>query len=175
MKLSCSEIVRKINEGGEIRKMCLADVYHQYKGFISKLQAYCGNREKAQDAYIDALVDFEVAIVKKRFEVRTPKACSTFIFHIAKRKCGKQKNSIQTVDEMPDIIAPDTSPNLDKELMMNCLRKMNENCQKVLMDWNDGYSMEEIAQRVNLKDGKTAAVTKHRCLKKLKSYLQAEF
>lgn len=173
MKLSCREIVQKIIEGGNVRKKCLASVYHQYKGFIAKLEGYCGDWEQAQDAYIDALLDFEIAIVRKRFEIRTPQACSTFIFHIAKKKVNREKKHIQTVDEMPDIAIHDPKPNMDKEFLLTCMKQLSENCQKILMDWNDGYNMDEIAERVGLKDGKTVAVTKHRCLNKLKTKLKS--
>jgi len=52
------------------------------------------------------------------------------------------------------------------------LFQLSEICKELLMDWSDGYSMDEIAVRNGLKNAHTARSKRYNCFKQLMTILQ---
>jgi hypothetical protein len=50
--------------------------------------------------------------------------------------------------------------------------ELSDVCREVLMDWSDGYSMDDIAERNGLKNAHTARSKRYNCFQQLMEILQ---
>lgn len=88
----------------------------------------------------------------------------------------KRNNSRKSKPHLPGEL-PETLPAFDleksielnnhKELLEVWLSKLSEKCRTTLQMWNDGYSYEEIAQKLNYTSKENASLARFRCMKKL--------
>ena len=74
--------------------------------------------------------------------------------------------------------------NIEQELMQEDVQEdqnigiseffvqLSEICREVLMDWSDGFSMEEVAARNGLRNAHTARSKRYNCFKQLMAILQ---
>lgn len=131
-------------------------------------------QEQVIDAYSDSIVAFVNNIRENRF--RGESKCTTYFMGIFNFKCidiirrettNKLNESIISLDDMknePTQILTDEQNFPDLNSYFN---ELSEVCKEVLMDWSDGYSMDEIAERNGLKNAHTARSKRYNCFQQL--------
>lgn len=179
---SDQSIVAAIQKGGAEREKAVYYLFDTHLGFLHKVRKkQFLSLEEAQDAYADAVVKLSSQISLGKF--RGESKLSTYFYKIFYNKCvdvsrKKASNAITQVEEYPELSDP--AENLlhlmdvkDEAMQVRKLMgNMGENCKNILLDWAYmGYSMEEIAQRRNLKTADSARSLKYKCLKKLREFL----
>lgn len=138
-------------------------------------------REEAFDAYSDALTAFIDNIRNGVF--RGESKCSTYFIRIFNNKCidifrkkttNKAKQVTMSIDEIKMDVPETVSEERDDHIadITSWFNELSEVCRDVLMDWSDGYSMEEIAERNGLKNAHTARSKRYNCFHQLMEILQ---
>jgi len=140
-------------------------------------------KDQALDAYSDAILSLRDNILKNRFKGES--ALTTYFISIFNRKCIDiiRKNTTNLIyeNELP-IHLKDNEAGIDDKLtvMVNLerlkklLSELSEICQSVLMDWNDGYSMDEIAERNELLNAHTARSKRYNCFQQLMEMVKVQ-
>lgn len=133
--------------------------------------------EDIEEAFHDALLAFSDQIIHQKFGGNS--RLETFFYSIFNYKCydrlRKNSKDPDKTDQTHDPVNPleDTLMSLireeDKAMLLAALDRLKELCKKVLLLWNDGYSMEEIARQTGLKNANTAKAKKSQCFHELKS------
>jgi len=171
-----NEIIQKIIQGGSHMEKCLEAFYNDNIRFIPVMEKKYGlNREAAIDAYTDAIIDFKDQVKNGQFQHKSK--CSTYLYSIFNNKCIdilRKKSTHTVINDLPENIR-DRSPDIVQMLTMSVERKYMDNlmamlgprCREILMDWNDGYSMEEIAERNALLNANVARSKRYTCLQQL--------
>ncbi|MEM6631143.1 MAG: sigma-70 family RNA polymerase sigma factor [Bacteroidota bacterium] len=175
-------IIEGIKTGGANREKAINQLFDSNLGFLHTVRKKLFlSLEEAQDAYADAIVKVASQISLGKF--RGESKISTYLYKIFYNKCvdvsrKKASNTATWVEEYPELSDPasDLLQKLDVKDEVVQLRKvmanMGEACKNILLDWAYmGYSMEEIAQRRNLKTPESARSLKYKCLKKLRELL----
>ena len=179
---SDQSIIEGIQKGGADREKAINLLFDNNLGFLHTVRKKLFlSLEEAQDAYTDAIV--KVASQVRLGKFRGESKLSTYLYKIFYNKCvdvsrKKASNTATWVEEYPELSDPasDLLRNLDvKDEAMQVRRVMEgmgEACKNILLDWAYmGYSMEEIAQRRNLKTAESARSLKYKCLKKLRELI----
>jgi RNA polymerase sigma factor (sigma-70 family) len=155
---------------------CLEAFYKENIRFISVMEKKYGlNREATIDAYTDAIIDFKEQVRNHQF--RQKSKCSTYLYSIFNNKCIdilRKKTTYTIINDLPENLK-DQSPdivqmltlNVEKEYLDNLMDKLGSRCREILMDWNDGYSMDEIAERNDLLNANVARSKRYTCLQQL--------
>ncbi|MEM7370919.1 MAG: sigma-70 family RNA polymerase sigma factor [Bacteroidota bacterium] len=180
-----SELIQGIQAGGVARERCMDSLLHKHRKLIQRgIRSYRLSREEAQEAYLDAMVALCRQIEKGNF--RGDCKLSTYLYRIYDNKC---KNKIRDrkgdptswIDEMPDLPerAHDALAELiqqeEFEAVKELLRELGGKCKDILiLAEYHGYSQAEIAQQLGLKTARVVAVSRHRCLNKLKRFLSGK-
>jgi RNA polymerase sigma factor (sigma-70 family) len=171
-----SEIIHKINQGGSASEKCLEVFYNENTRLIRVMEKKYGiTREASLDAYTDAIIDFKDQVRKGQFLQKSK--CSTYLYSIFNNKCIdilRKKTTYTLVNDLPDNMK-DQSPDIVQMLTMtvektyldNLMANLGSKCREILMDWNDGYSMEEIAERNDLLNANVARSKRYTCLQQL--------
>ncbi|MEM6806155.1 MAG: sigma-70 family RNA polymerase sigma factor [Bacteroidota bacterium] len=180
-----SAIIEAILSGGLKRENAVKILFDTHLGFLFKIKRkFFLPEEDLQDAYVDAIIKLSTQISLGKF--RGDSKLSTYLYSIFFNKCvdlSRKKQSHTLVLEESILEREKSVENLlhlmevkDEGMWIRkALDQMGASCKKVLMDWAYwGYSMEEIAQRNELKNAKTAKSLKYKCLKKLRSLLQTK-
>jgi RNA polymerase sigma factor (sigma-70 family) len=171
-----NEIIQNIIQGGYHMEKCLDFFYKENIRFISVMEKKYGlNRDSAIDAYTDALIDFKEQVRNNQF--RHQSKCSTYLYSIFNHKCIdilRKKTTHTIINDLPENIK-DQSPDIvqmltmtvEKEYLDNLMALLGPRCREILMDWNDGYSMDEIADRNALLNANVARSKRYTCLQQL--------
>lgn len=152
--------------------------YHEHFGLVYKLSStHHIEKEQAMDAYSDSLTAFVDNIRNDKF--RGESKCSTYFIRIFNNKCidvirkkttNKATNQIISFEDMKqEVMQPAENESLDLTGFMN---ELSEICREVLMDWSDGFSMDEVAERNNLKNAHTARSKRYNCFQQLMEILK---
>ncbi len=171
-----NEIIQRILQGGSHMEKCLEAFYNENIRFISVIgKKYGLTREAASDAYTDAIIDFKEQV--KNHQFRQKSKCSTYLYSIFNNKCIDllRKKTTYTIttdlpenmkDQSPDIVQKLTMT-VEKKYLDDLMTKLGSGCREILADWNDGYSMDEIAQRNDLLNAHVARSKRYTCLQQL--------
>jgi RNA polymerase sigma-70 factor (ECF subfamily) len=171
-----NEIIQKIIQGGSHMEKCLENFYKENIRFINVMEKKYGlSREAAIDAYSDAIIDFKEQVRNRQFQQKSK--CSTYLYSIFNNKCIDilRKKTTHTImsdlpenmkDQSPDIVQMLTLT-VEKKYLDNLMTMLGSRCREILMDWNDGYSMEEIAERNALLNANVARSKRYTCLQQL--------
>ncbi|MEL7341935.1 MAG: sigma-70 family RNA polymerase sigma factor [Bacteroidota bacterium] len=179
------EVIEGIRKGGLEQEKWLQKLYDQHFSLVYKaLQKHKVNEQQALDAYSDALIELRKKIVNGSF--RGDSSYFSFFYSIFFNKIfnALAKNKTKKIDwvyEMPSHLS-DANQDILKiletnesyEVLLLHLDKLGSPCQEILLDtgyW--GYTMQEVAERNQLKDAATARNKKFHCLKKLLSIIQS--
>jgi RNA polymerase sigma factor (sigma-70 family) len=151
-----NEIIQEILRGGSHMEKCLESFYKENIRFIPVMgKKYGLPHEAAADAYTDAIIDFKEQVRNRQF--RQKSKCSTYLYRIFNNKCIdilRKKTTYTLTNDLPENMK-DQSPDIVQMLTMTVEKKylddlmalLGSKCREILMDWNDGYSMDEIAER----------------------------
>ncbi len=171
-----NEIIQKIIQGGSHMEKCLEAFYNENIRFISVMEKKYGlTREAIIDAYADAIIDFKEQVRNRQFQQKSK--CSTYLYSIFNNKCIDilRKKTTHTIisdlpenmkDQSPDIVQMLTLT-VEKKYLDNLMAMLGSRCREILMDWNDGYSMDEIAERNALLNANVARSKRYTCLQQL--------
>ena len=178
-----AECILELQAGGRRREAGADAIFRQYKGLIKHaLKKHKLSEEEAFDAYSDTVL----AIVKQvsAGDFKGESKLSTYLNTIFFRRCVDQvrKKATNPVmrDEMPEM--EDYSPNAEAvsitteamEQLKTYMMGLSDNCRQVLMlRYYWGYEdMEEIAEKIGVKNANTAGSLRHRCMKQLMGIIE---
>ncbi len=174
------EIVDGILAGGAQKQRITSYLYKQYVGYVIKGQRkYRISEEDARDAYAEAIVGLSRQI--ERGGYRGDSKLTTYLFGAFSNKCVDKlrKLSSNKVDWVEDIPAmPEKARGILHELiskeevdrLAQFMSRLGDKCRQILLDSEyHGYSVDEIAKRVGLKNGPTVSSMKYRCMEKLRT------
>jgi len=174
------DFVRAIKTGGPQGEKAIMDVYACYhkriRSFIRQLRYRNGDHQSEPD---DILHDsFIVVLQKIQYENAHITSIRAFWSGIAKNMWLndiKKHKKIKHLDEPEEKYgsAQDSPEHLimEKEKFRRietCMGKCGGRCQELLLLWLADYTMDEIAERLNLSGPAMARKIKHECFKKLK-------
>ncbi|MEZ4828408.1 MAG: sigma-70 family RNA polymerase sigma factor [Bacteroidia bacterium] len=187
MKFTDKEIIEAILAGGAKRERVVNYLFDKALfDMTHKIQAKLHlNEEEIQDAYTDSVVKLVEQIIKGNF--RGESKISTYFFRILYNKSVdklRQRPSYNgTIKHLPvEDIAHHSDPSkniLDllevdesRRSVRGFLHQIGTTCQQILLDFYNGYTMEEIAARTGLKNAESATSQKYKCFKKLKEIME---
>lgn len=185
IKFTDEDLIKKIRAGGREFEDVSLYMFHEYKGFVSKVK-YKLNlpQQQVQDAYADALVKLIRHLRDGTF--RGDSKISSYFYRIfyntsvdVSRKNASYKN-IETMELLEhDAREMDLLKLIDNKdetkQVVEVMSTMGNPCKKILMDWGYyGYSMTEIATRSDLSNAESARSMKYKCLKKLRELLNTK-
>ncbi len=171
-----NEIIHNIIQGGSHMEKCLEAFYNENIRFINVMEKKYGlNREAITDAYADAIIDFKDQVRNRQFQQKSK--CSTYLYSIFNNKCIdilRKKTTHIVISDLPENMK-DQSPDIvqmltltvEKKYLHNLMAMLGSRCREILMDWNDGYSMDEIAERNALLNANVARSKRYTCLQQL--------
>ena len=171
-----TEIIQHIQQGGYLMERCLEYFYKENIRLIGMMgKRYGLSRDSLLDAYSDAIIDFKEQVRKHQFQQKSK--CSTYFYSIYNNKCIdilRKRTTYTVTNEIPENLK-DTTPDIvqmltfmvEKSYLDRIIERLSTGCKEILMDWNDGYSMEEIAQRNNLLNAHVARSKRYACLQQL--------
>jgi len=173
------EIIEQIRHGGYAMEKCLQRFYDENLRLMGSMgKKYGLSRDDLLDAYSDSIVDFKDQIRKQLFQQKSK--CSTYFYSILNHKCIdilRRKTTYRETHEIPDNLK-DTAPDIiqkltstvEKKYLDDLMNRLSDRCKEILMDWNDGYSMEDIALRNDLLNANVARTKRYTCLQELLSF-----
>ncbi len=164
------------------REKALSFLYNDdsLKGAVIKmLGKNRGDKSDYDNLIHQTLIRFYKLCVKnKAFELETNYV--TYILGIARnvwkaelnKRKKKSTESLESDMEIPEE-AIDVSFLKDerREILMQLLDRLGANCREVLMFWSQGYTMIEIAEKLEYKSPGLAKKKKHICIKELFSFI----
>ena len=177
-----SYIINSIKKGGSIRIKALEycyKTYHVFQQDLSNKFSKTLSSEDIEEAYDDAFMVFQEQIKNDNFQKKAK--LSTYFYAIFRNKCvdlsRKNNKNLQTSseDQMLTLQSPQVSSlesminEEEKTKLLALLDQLSEICKTILLLWNDGYNLTEIATKTGLKNANTAKAKKGTCFKKLKS------
>ncbi len=182
-RLNDQHIIKALKQGGYDRERMEYQFYDAYSHYLIKAQRkYRLSEEDAVQAYGDAVISVIHQVINGTFKGQSK--LSTYLYQVFQYKCvdlirknTTKKNSIAWVHEVPnvstkvhDALTSMISQEQFEQFSIH-LDRLGSSCKQILMAWGEGYSMEEIAQRFQLKDASSAKSRKYKCLQKLKQLL----
>lgn len=184
-KPSDQEILEGILAGGASKEKYVNYLYdNAFPGLINKIKGKLHlSEEDIRDAYTDAVVKLVEQILKQKF--RGEAKLSSYFYRIFYNKGVDilRKRSSHGVEYLPvDETIPQADPakNIldllevkdDVRKIQGLLQKLNPKCRQILLLFYEGYSMEEIAEKAELKNAESATSQKYKCFKKLMSFVK---
>jgi RNA polymerase sigma-70 factor (ECF subfamily) len=181
--LEDSQLIAGIRGGGIARERAASQLYDQCLRFVFRIIKDKGlSEEEARDAYVDAVVAVVEQVAQGKF--RGDSRLSTYLFQILTFKSidlirRKTARRVETTPELPEELADPAQSALERlglsqevDQLSDVMGRLGGKCRDILLDWAyHGYSMEEIAQRHDLKGATSAATQKYKCFKRLQTLL----
>jgi len=174
------KFIDSILAGGGVMQKTIDGFYHENFGLVyQKINSHKLVREEAIDAYSDAVTAFVENIRFNKF--RGESKCRTYFIRIFNNKCidvlrkkatnNRDKSTIylETMGTEPIQKAAEEDQGTGIIVFMDQLTVI---CREVLMDWSDGYSMDDIAERNGLKNAHTARSKRFNCYRQLMAILR---
>lgn len=176
-------IISAILAGGIEREKCLSYIYEtNFSQVYSMINKHVLTKEEVLDAYSDSIILFRDQVIKGAFKGTA--RYSTYLYSILNNRCidiirnkstnkSKQRENESGIDyleehaNLGENIIDLLSRKVQWDLLDRLMDRLWENCKGILLDWNNGYSMAEIAERNGLLNEHTARTKRYNCLKQL--------
>lgn len=172
------QVVDDLLAGGRRKEHRIGKLMTDYVQYAHAIKGKLGlSDDQATDAFTDAIMVLVNHVERNIF--RGDSKLATYLYRIIYnkgidllRKYSTKQASLKY--EIPDLV--DESADLLKRLEVRedmaqlgqYLTAIGEKCKAILLDWGYwGYSMEEIAQRNELKDARSAKNRKYKCMERL--------
>ena len=176
-----AEIISHIQKGGYARDQALyhiSDPSGWNNSIISYVLKNSGTKEDGEDLAQETLIFFDRNIRLKKFNGNG--SLKTYFNAIAKFQWYKKLRSKKPVDELQDFHYDESIDNLEdlyideerKKFIDLLLSEIGERCKKILRLWQLDYSMEEIAQQVNINSAALAKKEAYRCRERVRKFLE---
>ncbi len=188
--MKINEIIADIKAGGIRQEKCLTYIYRNNFVLVYwMLKKHVISREEVMDAYAETVILFRDHVMNNVFK-GTAKY-STYLYSILNNKCidiirnkSTNKSRQREMQISMELLEDQMSENenvielLSFKVQWDRLEKLMdmlaEKCKEILMDWNDGYSMAEIADRNGLLNEHTARTKRYNCMQKLMELVKKE-
>jgi RNA polymerase sigma factor (sigma-70 family) len=156
----------------------IAHLHKTYEAMIVRYVRFnSGTREDGEELLNDVIMTFFRNVRSGAFEQQDDVKVSTYFYGVAKRKWWKElkKRKIrpEIMEDSNDMIWGEEADESqlaayeNSDLVQRLLEKLEPGCQKLVRAFMDGWSMEDIALLVGLKNADSAKAQKYHCLKKL--------
>ena len=169
-----SEVLAKIEEGDE---SALDFLYKKYYRMMTKLVlTNSGTEDEARDIYQDALIVFWEKAKSGKL-VLTSKI-STFIYSICLNLWRKEleRKSRLSNEEKDDVDYQDLETRERNRIIRECIDELGDTCRRILMYYYfDGYSMNDIAEKLGYANTDTAKTKKYKCKKRLDDLVKTKY
>ena len=185
MRMGCEQyhsdgdFVRGILKGGASLELATECLYRAYrKRVLVSVQSYVGYRSGQHTDVQDLLQDaFLVMIEKIRFGGYKDGSLLHFWIGITKGLLRNKMKRDARTDLVEDTLAFDQDDTDSPESLMisderrqlldSLLDRLGDRCKRVLILWANGYSMREIADKLDLSSEAMARKTKYKCKSQL--------
>jgi len=163
------------------RSRALEDIYVSYYAVFEKfVLSRNGNKEEAKDVFQDGITVLYTKIMDEKF--RGESKIKTYLFSICRNLYfqhikKKQKENLMKQNQKTTEVHPETNvAQKDKVFaVFQVFNTLGKDCQKILeLFYFEKLSMSEIAAEFGYKGEQSAKNKKSRCLKKLRSLIEAE-
>jgi DNA-directed RNA polymerase specialized sigma24 family protein len=175
---STQELIDKVRKGledrNEVIKLLYSDVMLK-RMVIGTLSKRGCTKVKAEDIFVDSIVNFIKACYKHDFKIES--SLFNYITGIAKYIWLKEvTNHVHTdtiSEDMGDVIETTEQMELyiqspsKRELLDSLINKLDETCKKLILLWSISKPMKDIAKQMNYKSDGMARKKKHQCLQRL--------
>lgn len=166
-------------------------LYQQYKYFIEEgSRKYQLNYDDSFSAYSDAVLSTIRNITNQSFNNES--SLKTYLFQIFSNKCidlirkrttNKQKVHQYVVEpelfsHLPDVTKSVIEKLMDQQKLMaikQYLEVIGEKCKEILLLFEDGYTDNQIAEKLAYNNAAVAKTTRLRCLEKIKEKMKNIF
>ncbi len=170
-KLHREHFTRKLYEDAALKQ-----------GIHNLVKKYNSNVVSFDDLFQNTIVLFIKTVVFKR-DIQEMTDVRAYAYVIARNRLYselKSKAQVSQLDESDrnalssdDITAEKLVLDMErKSELRKIISLVGDKCQQVLMYWSAGYSMEEIAERMNYKSAGMAKKKKYECLNSLLTLLE---
>lgn len=169
-----SEVLDKIVKGDE---SALDYLYKKYYRMMTKLVlTNSGTEDEARDVYQDALIVFwEKA---RTGNLILTSKISTFIYSICLNLWRKEldRKSRLSNEEKDDVDFQDVEKKERSRIIRECINELGDTCRRILMYYYfDGYSMNDIAEKLGYANTDTAKTKKYKCKKRLDELVKTKY
>ena len=186
-QLSDADLMAGIRAGGTQRRLYENKLYQKYEYFIADgTRKHRLTDDECASAYSDTILTAFDNIVTNRFEGRSE--LKTYLYQIFTNKCvdairkkTTNRSSVHDAFSLDDSLMqlPDESRSIvqrlmdqsDVEKLRQQLNELGEKCRTMILLWGEGYSDEEIAQKMGYNSAAVAKTSRLRCLEKLRERL----
>ncbi|MEO0471404.1 MAG: sigma-70 family RNA polymerase sigma factor [Bacteroidota bacterium] len=184
-KSNDQSLITAISAGGLSGRKAENELFDTYNYLVRIGQ----NQHKiSEDESLTAYSQTILAVIKSiqlaRF--RGESSLKTYVNQIFRRQCvnvirGKTTNQVWNALADTDVF-PEMAMDVFKDilqaekisLLKKCMQQLSDTCRKLLWGAHyDGYSSEELAKMVGLKNAETVNVQKSRCRKKLMAVIES--
>jgi RNA polymerase sigma-70 factor (ECF subfamily) len=174
------KVIDGIRAGGTSMQRAIDWFYKAHFGLVYNMSStHHIDKELSIDAYSDAMTAFVDNIRDDKF--RGESKCSTYFIRIFNNKCidvirkkTTNKAMMHTVsfEDLSYDMVQIADNKEEKPDIMKFVNELSSVCLEVLMDWSDGFSMDEVAERNNLKNAHTARSKRYNCFQQLMEILR---
>lgn len=178
MNLNEKQLIAAIKSGGKTRQQAIAQIYAS-KDLKQKVIRFVRNNSGIEqdgvDMFHEGIIVLDRNIRQDKF--RGDGSLNGYLFSTCKLLWMNQIRTNTRVSYTDDTFKLDETVHETPEslsirreraaVLRKVLASLGEKCQKVLELWKLSYSMEEIAERVGLKDASVARKQKYRCYQSL--------
>jgi RNA polymerase sigma factor (sigma-70 family) len=179
-----AEIANDIRQGGATREAAVRYLMEKNIGFVYKMHRKLRIEESvAKDAYLDAIIAVMQQIENGVY--RGENKISSYLYQIfyfksvdiLRKKATNAEDYVEVIPEKIDDIN-DIFQNIEHkesvERIVQILERIGQPCKQILMDWGFwGYSIQEIAERLNIDDPLKVSRKKYKCLEELRERLES--
>ena len=183
--LSDNDIVDYILKGGKWREKAIKSLFSDEK-YYRQLAVYIkndqGNDQDTEDIWINGILQTEEDIRSGKFKrlgsVRNYllQTCK-FLWNNARKKVSRKRELLS--GELPTDTPNEDNPEKTTEqndqnlhLIETLKKEIGNDCTEILILWKSEYSMQEIAEIMNLDDAEQAKSRRYRCFEKIMKKLE---
>jgi len=162
--ISDRKIIEGIKNQDEKTLEWLYDVYYQtVKKYIIN---HSGTDEDVSDVFQDSIIILYKQIIEESLNLTTD--LKGYFYGVARNiwnaQLRKKKRITELVIDLPDDVNAEESTDLMFErILSRAYQVLKSDCQKLLTQYSEGLSYEEIAERLNLKNEIYARRKKYLC------------
>lgn len=174
-----SDLVKMILEDDQAMNKATTYILEHY-GLKVKNYIYqrCENMEEAEDALYEGIAAFIMNVRKGSF--KGDSAISSYLVSICRNIWYKKYKRMQLHRNWEEVEKATAEKKYEQNVMTNDLKKgldvlmstVKEKCRNVLRLWAMSYSMDEIAEKLNMSSPQVVMNKKNLCLKELRNTLE---
>lgn len=177
-KWTDQELVSAIQRGDKDRTSALKQIFQRKQvrqEVIQYIKSRQGNLQDGQDIFHEGLIVLDGSIRDGKFRAET--SINGYLFSICRmlwwNQLRKKQKTLLTAENPknrePDFQTPEIQLINEElqEVLRQLLEQLSPKCQHILELWQLHFSMEEIAEQLQLENATIARKTKYRCMQSL--------